>query len=51
MNSGIQINVFTYQDNNIYPLKTNKKDQTNTIDFLLISDSKRQNYNNKSNKE
>ena len=44
MNSGIRINVFGYQDNNIYPLRTNKKDHTNTIDFLLISDSKRQNY-------
>ena len=44
MNSGIRINVFGDQDNNIYPLRTNKKDHTNTIDFLLISDSKRQNY-------
>jgi len=44
MYSGIQINVFGYQDNNIYPLRTNKKENSNTVDFLLISDSKRQNY-------
>ena len=41
MNPGIHINVFEYEANNIYPLRINKKDHSNTIDLLLISDGKR----------
>ena len=37
MNFGNYINVFGYENNNVYPLRINKQDYENTIDLLLTS--------------